>query len=158
MNERIDRETSVRHPHYEETMSTIRIREVEDDDSWDAAVSLIGQLWTDADEKFIRSWADEPDYRLFGLYVDSTLAGVAGISIQRVLHHVRHAWVHDFVIDETYRSEGYGAELLSFVDDWAREHDCEYVALAGRLSNERAHRFYERNGMNRWGYILEKQL
>lgn len=131
------------------------ITELTADAEWEQAIPILRQLWTDADESFIRGWADEDGYRLFGLYEDATLVAVAGCSIQRVLHHQRHAWIHDFVVDEARRSEGYGTRLLSFVEEWAREHDCAYVALAGTLDNEAAHRFYEDNGMDRWGYVFE---
>jgi GNAT superfamily N-acetyltransferase len=166
------------------------VRELTTDAEWDAAVPLLGQLWSDADPAFIRSWREEDDYRLFGLSVvdggtnsadgtngadgvdgvsgaddvdgsngdPDTLVGVVGVSIQRVLHHRRHAWVHDLVVDEPRRSEGLGAELLAFVERWADERDCEYVALANRLDNEGALSFYEAEGMERWGYVVEQEL
>lgn len=139
-------------------MATTRIQELETDAEWDAAIPILRQLWTDADPEWTRSWREEDGYRLFGLYADGTLVGVAGVSIQRVLHHVRHAWIHDIVVDEAHRSESYGAELLSFVEEWARECECEYVALALRAGNDDARRFSEREGMERWGDVIEKEL
>jgi GNAT superfamily N-acetyltransferase len=148
------------------------VRELTTDPEWDAAVPLLGQLWTDADPAFIRSWREEDGYHLFGLSVtdnaelpggagDDTagqLVGVVGVSIQRVLHHARHAWIHDLVVAERWRSEGFGAELLAFVERWATERNCEYVALANRLDNEAALAFYEGTDMERWGYVLEREL
>lgn len=131
------------------------IRELQTDEEYEQAVGILQQLWTDAEDAFIRSWTDEDDYQLFGLYEEETLIAVAGCSIQRVLHHRRHAWIHDLVVDDAHRSAGYGTRLLSFVEQWARDRDCAYVALAGVLDNEAAHQFYEDNGMNRWGYVFE---
>ena len=109
-----------------------QVREVTTDEGWDEAVPILRQLWSDADESFVRGWREEEEYRLFGLYefngdedgatadgagatVDrSSLVAVAGVSVQRVLHHERHLWVHDFVVDEPRRGEGFGCELL----DW----------------------------------------
>lgn len=88
----------------------------------------------------------------------SVLVAVAGVSIQRVLHHVRHAWVHDFVVDEPFRDTGYGTDLLEFVERWARDRDCEALALATRLDNADARRFYEGRGMDRWGHVIETRL
>ncbi|RRJ31190.1 GNAT family N-acetyltransferase [Halocatena pleomorpha] len=134
------------------------IRELQTNEEYEEAVRILEQLWTDAEDEFIRSWADEAGYRLFGLYENETLLAVANCSVQRVLHHQRHAWIHDLVVDETHRSAGYGTRLLSFVEQWARDHDCAYVALAGTLDNEMAHQFYESNGMNRWGYVFEREI
>ena len=156
-------------------MFATRVEELESEAEWGAAVPILRQLWTDADEEFVRSWADEEDYRLFGLLVedggdaadsvgaedgapDEELVAVAGISVQRVVHHARHAWVHDFVVDEAHRGQGYGAELLSFVGTWAKERDCEYVELAVVEGNDAALDFYESEGMEKWGAIVETEL
>lgn len=150
-----------------------RVEELETEAEWNAALPILRQLWTDADEEFVRSWADEDGYRLFGLYVegesaardaadppesDDRLIAVAGISVQRIVHHARHAWVHDFVVEEDHRGQGYGAELLSFVKSWARDRDCEYVELAVVDGNDEALDFYESEGMERWGYVVEAEL
>ncbi|WP_227353232.1 GNAT family N-acetyltransferase [Haladaptatus salinisoli] len=139
-------------------MATTGAEELATTDDWATAVPVLRQLWTDADESEILSWRDEDGYRLLGLYADDELAGVAGVCVQRVLHHARHAWIHDFVVDEAHRGEGYGTTLLSEVEEWARERGCEYVALAARLENEPARRFYEENGVERWGYVMETEL
>ncbi|WP_137283569.1 GNAT family N-acetyltransferase [Halorussus salinisoli] len=139
-------------------MPESRVEELETEAEWTAALPILRQLWTDADEEFVRSWADEDGYRLFGLLADGQLVAVAGISVQRVLHHARHAWIHDFVVDEDHRGEGFGAELLEFVESWAADRDCEYVALAVREGNDDALGFYETEGMERWGHVVETEL
>ena len=150
-------------------MPETRVEELETEAEWTAALPVLRQLWTDASEEFVRSWADEEDYRLFGLFLedesasedgpkDEKLVAVAGISVQRVLHHARHAWIHDFVVDEAHQGQGFGAELLSFVESWARERDCEYVALAVRDGNDTALEFYESEGMEQWGSVIEREL
>lgn len=157
VNHSLASRTAIDRSCFNQDMAATKVRELETKEEWESAIPIIRQLWTDADESFIRSWADEDGYRLFGLYADETetLVGVVGLSIQRVLHHTRHVWIHDFVIDDAHRSMGYGTRLLSFVEEWAKENDCEYVALAGRLGNEDANQFYEENEMERWGYVFE---
>jgi|AntDeeMinimDraft_4_1070355.scaffolds.fasta_scaffold01061_5 GNAT superfamily N-acetyltransferase len=133
------------------------------DEQWDEAVPIIRQLWSHESEDFVRSWREEEEYELYGYYVregreDRELVAVAGLSIQRVLHHRRHAWVHDFVVDEAHRGEGHGAALLAWIEEWAAERDCEYVTLASTIDNDEAREFYEANGMETWGYVVEKEL
>ncbi len=137
---------------------TERVAELATDEEWAAAVPILGQLWTDADDAEIRSWREEGDYRLFGLFADGDLAAVAGVSIQRVLHHARHLWIHDFVVAETHRGEGYGQALLTWLEEWADERDCEYVALAVIDGNDEALQFYESCGMDEWGSVVEAEL
>ena len=140
------------------------------DESWDEAVPILRQLWTDADESFVRGWREEDDYRLFGLYefdgddeesetADGwSLVAVAGVSVQRVLHHERHLWVHDFAVDEPRRGEGLGRELLDRLAAWAREWDCENLALAYHDGNDAARTFYETEGLDVWGQVMERSL
>lgn len=46
---------------------------------------------------------------------------------------------------------------LEWIEEWADERDCEYVALANVLDNDDALEFYEDSGMETWGYV-EKEL
>lgn len=139
-------------------MGATRTERLTSDGAWDDAVPILRQLWTDADPAFVRSWREEPGYHLFGRYVSDDLVAVAGVSVQRVLHHVRHAWIHDFVVDRPHRSQGHGAALLSSVETWAHDQDCEYVAVAARQGNDDGLAFYEREGYDRWGYVVERPL
>ena len=141
------------------------VERIDTEEGWDAAVPIIRQLWSHEDEEFVRSWREEDDYQLYGLYDTAAddpdhddLVAVAGVSIQRVLHHVRHAWIHDFVVDEPYRGEGNGAALLAWVEDWARERDCEYVALACTDENDAGREFYEAQELAVWGQVMEREL
>jgi GNAT superfamily N-acetyltransferase len=139
--------------------------EVTTDEGWDAAVPVLRQLWSHREEAFVRSWREEDDYRLFGLYESVTersggdrLVAVAGVSIQRVFHHERHLWVHDFVVDETRRGEGFGEALLDALADWGRERDCEDLVLGCTADNDEARSFYEHQGLAVWGCVMEREL
>lgn len=149
------------------------VREVTTDEGWDEAVPVLRQLWNHVDDAFVREWRDEEDYRLFGLYEverdgtsaaipgdgdDGDLVAVAGVSIQRVLHHERHLWVHDFVVDEPRRGEGLGRALLDWLDGWVRERDCEHLALACWTENDAGRAFYESEGLEVWGRVMEREL
>ncbi|WP_227353219.1 GNAT family N-acetyltransferase [Haladaptatus salinisoli] len=134
------------------------VRVLEGESERRAAAPLLQQLWTDRDRDEIVAWTGEEEYRLFGGFADDELVGVAGVVIQQVLHHRRHAWLYDLVVDEPRREEGYGTELVRFVEKWAKQNDCEYVALASPVSKEEVHQYYEKRNYDRWGYVIEKEL
>ena len=75
-----------------------------------------------------------------------------------LLHHRRHAWLYDLVVDEPVRGEGYGSTMLSFVEEWAEQRDCTAVALASPLSKTGVNEYYEGHDYERWGYVVEKRL
>jgi len=136
----------------------MEIRELTAREDRRQAVPILRQLWTDRDPADVLAWTEREGYHLFGGVVDGELVVVAGVVVGQLLHHARHAWLYDLVVDEPGRGEGYGSELLSFVEEWAREHGCETVALASPLAKEGVHEYYEHHEYDRWGYVIEKEL
>ncbi|RDI71541.1 GNAT family N-acetyltransferase [Halopelagius longus] len=136
----------------------MEIRELTEPAERREAVPILQQLWTDATAEEVMEWTADEEYHLFGGVVDDEVVGVAGVLQQRVLHHVRHAWLYDLVVDEERRDEGHGKTLVEFVEAWAEKNDCEYVALASPLAKEEVHAYYETQGYEKWGYVIEKEL
>jgi GNAT superfamily N-acetyltransferase len=136
----------------------MEIRELRDEPERREAVPILQQLWSDAEPNEVLEWTSAEDYHLFGGFVTGELVGVAGVLVTNHLHHVRHAWLYDLVVDEAWREQGYGTELVEFVEDWAEERGCEAVALASPLAKEGTHQYYENRDYEKWGYIIEKPL
>jgi GNAT superfamily N-acetyltransferase len=136
----------------------MQIRELRDESERREAVPVLRQLWSGAEPAEILEWAGNDDYHLFGGFVDGELVGVAGVLVTQMLHHVRHAWLYDLVVDDARRADGHGTALVEFVEDWATENGCEHVALASPLAKEGTHQYYEDRDYEKWGYVLEKQL
>lgn len=136
----------------------MEVRTIEDETKRREAVPILRQLWSEKRPEDILAWTGEDDYHCFGAFDGEELVGVAGVLVRSVLHHDKHAWLYDLVVDEPRRGEGYGTELIEYVEAWAREHDCEHVALASPLAKEGVHRYYETRGYERWGYVIEKSL
>ena len=134
------------------------IRELESESQRRRAVPILEQLWSDATPAEVLDWTAADDYTLFGRFEDGELVGVAGVLVREVLHHARHAWLYDLVVDESARGRGHGAALVDHVESWARDRDCEYVALASPAGKTDVHEYYESLDYQKWGYIVEKEL
>jgi GNAT superfamily N-acetyltransferase len=125
------------------------------------AYPVMEQLRPVGEETFlevVETMREESDYRLFALREDGAIRGLAGIVVEVNLYHGKHAWIHDLVVDEPYRGEGYGSRLLSWADQWAEARDCSCVELASGLWRDEAHAFYEDNGMEKYCYTFKKDL
>jgi len=126
------------------------------------AYPIVDQLRPTGEEKFLELVAemrDESGYQLYGLRDEKgSLVAVTGFVKQTNLYSGSHVWVHDLVVDETARGNGYGSKLLSWVFDWAEERDCTCVELASGLWREDAHRFYEDLDMEKYCYTFQKSL
>jgi GNAT superfamily N-acetyltransferase len=82
----------------------------------------------------------------------------AGVAVQTNLYHKRHLYVFDLVSDEKYRSGGYGAMMLEYLQDFAKTCMCENIVLSSGFEREEAHRFYEKNGFEKKSYIFLKKV
>lgn len=132
--------------------------------------SEIGEAYTvmkqlrpiDRDEylRLVDTMRAEDGYRLFALRdgESGTIRALAGLEAGTTLYHGKHVWVHDLVVDEPHRNEGYGSQMLDWIEEWAEERDCTRFELASGLWRDRAHEFYEDNGMDRYCYTFKKEL
>lgn len=136
----------------------MQVRELTGEGQREAAVPIMQQLWTDRDRADILDWTGEEGYRLFGAFDEGTLVGLAGVRIDDFLHHHRHVWLYDFVVDEPRRGDGIGTELLAHVESWARDRECESLALASPLDGDEVHQYYRQRGFEQWGYVIERDL
>lgn len=98
-------------------------------------------------------------YELWALSNDGDLKALAGIACRTNLYYGRYVWVFDLVTRASERSAGYGATLLTHVEELARRRGCDVVALSSGLERVDAHRFYEaKMGYEKTGFVFKKQL
>lgn len=137
-----------------------RVLELATEAGWREAYPVMNELRPQEEATFLRRMERmyEEGYRLFGLYDDGELVSLAGVRELMTLYHGNHVWVYDLVTTEDRRSEGFGAEILAWVADWARERDANILELASGLWREQAHEFYEREGMERFCYTFTMEL
>jgi len=98
------------------------------------------------------------EYKMFGIIEGEELITYAGVAVQTNLYHKRHLYVFDLVSDEKYRSGGYGAMMLEYLEDYAKTCMCENIVLSSSFEREDAHKFYEKNGFDKKSYIFLKRV
>ena len=143
-------------------MSEPEIVELDSSAEWREAFPVMQQLRTHLNEETFVEYVAEMQadgYRLFALRVVEDIVALAGVRLATNMYYGRHLWVDELVTDEAHRSEGYGARLLSFLENWAAERECELLALSSGLQRTDAHRFYEETaGMDQVSYIYSQSL
>ncbi|HPR92972.1 MAG: GNAT family N-acetyltransferase [Bacilli bacterium] len=68
------------------------------------------------------------------------------------------AYVYAMVIDESFRGQGIGTELLKRAFDKAKLRGCKKIELDSGFPREKAHRFYEKIGFEKRAYLFSKDL
>ena len=96
-------------------------------------------------------------YRLVCLESNGAPVAVAGYQIRETLIDGRFLHVDDLVTDDVHRSRGHGAALLLWLIDRAHELGCESLQLDSAARREDAHRFYEREGLDRITYHFSRR-
>jgi GNAT superfamily N-acetyltransferase len=143
-------------------MSTTDVRELTTEAEFRAAFPVLSQLRDHLSEAEYLDYLAEmraEGYRLFALFDDDEIVSVAGVVVTTNFYNGRHLFVYDLVTRADRRSEGFGTRLMTFVEEWARDHDCESLTLESGLWREDAHRFYEDDlAMDRYCYTFKKEL
>ncbi len=68
------------------------------------------------------------------------------------------AYIAEFVVDSNHRSKGIGRRLFDHICEFAKAHECKCVVLDSGLQRSEAHRFYERSGMEKDGFVFVMNL
>lgn len=98
-------------------------------------------------------------YRLFAAREGDEYLALAGVGVCLNLYHGRHLWVYDLVTRSDRRSTGIGRRLMEFLEQLARQENCEHVALVSNVQRKDAHRFYEEKlSYDRASYLFLKKL
>lgn len=74
------------------------------------------------------------------------VVGWAHVALKPTLLDVPSAQLVGLVVAEGERSAGIGRALLAEAERWAEARGVERMVVASRVTRERAHRFYEREG------------
>jgi GNAT superfamily N-acetyltransferase len=82
------------------------------------------------------------------------------IELKRTLVAPLTAQIMALVVDERARGAGIGKELVDAATAWAASRGCERLTVATRVTRERAHRFYLREGfaLDKTSHIFERPI
>lgn len=86
------------------------------------------------------------EYKMIGLFEKERLITYAGVAVETNFYHKRHLMVYDFVTDASYRHQGFGKEMLEYLEVYARTAMCENIVLSSGFESEK---LFERIGFKR---------
>ncbi|MBP1989010.1 GNAT family N-acetyltransferase [Paenibacillus eucommiae] len=138
------------------------ITELTTEQEWLDALPVLNELRPDLTEAtflpLMRTMVQE-GYRLFALINNEQIQSLAGIAIKTNFYYQRHVFVYDLVTKSQSRSQGCGKALLSYIHQFAKDNDCETVALESGLHRVDAHRFYEKKmNYKKFCYSFKKPI
>lgn len=86
--------------------------------------------------------------------------GWVHVELKRTLVAPLTAQIMGLIVDEVARDAGVGKELVAAAEAWALERGCHRMLVGTRVTRERAHRFYAREGytLQKTSYHFEKLI
>jgi GNAT superfamily N-acetyltransferase len=92
--------------------------------------------------------------------VADRVIGWVHVELKRTLVAPLTAQIMALVVDDEARNRGIGRELLAAAEAWARDRGCHRVVVGTRVTRERAHRFYRREGysLQKTSHFFEKDI
>lgn len=88
---------------------------------------------------------------------DGAIAGIAILAWEQSSRR-RFAVLEDMVVAPLNRSSGVGRNLIRIVEERVEERGVEWLFLESGLRNERAHKFFEREGFHMTGHVFVKPM
>jgi GNAT superfamily N-acetyltransferase len=98
------------------------------------------------------------DVKVLGLFSDTELCTVAVASIIDDNIDGRYLYLYDLVTDIEKRRQGYGTEMLKYVQNLAIYNGCQRIKLNSGLHRSDEHRFLKSNGFEMFHYSFVKEL
>lgn len=138
-----------RDSHKSNVLNAFSVREVDLADA-EAAAKLSGELGypvsADSMGERIRTIASLPDHTVFVGCIDGAVVGWIDVG---VVHHLQadpYGEIGGLVVSSNCRGVGIGRMLLVHAEAWARKRGVARIVVRSRITRERAHRFYLREG------------
>ena len=88
---------------------------------------------------------------------DDKVAGYISCHGQVILHHCGMVYeIQEMYVDEAYRSQGIGAQLLARLEEVIGAEHYELLEVSSNMRRKDAHRFYLRHGFEHTTYKFKK--
>lgn len=130
----------------------IRLMEPGDAEAYAALASQLG--YPCHVDEVLRRWNPEIP-RTTPIFVavsnDRRVVGWVGCRIDSGLYHPDYGEITGLVVDQNFRSQSWGAQLLARAEQWFSDQGVDLVRVKSNSLRTRAHQFYEREG-----YLCQK--
>lgn len=105
------------------------------------------KLFNECFNKDYKSINMSPSAKIFVLEENKKIIGMASIDILNdIFKNIKYGYVNNVCVSKECQGKGYGKELMSKIDEYAKEIDLEYIILTSNKKRVSAHRLYKKCG------------
>ncbi|UTA49052.1 GNAT family N-acetyltransferase [Simiduia sp. 21SJ11W-1] len=97
-------------------------------------------------------------FQLAMAQAEGAVVAVAGFRVSTNLHLGKNLYVDDLVTDSRVRSQGYGEELVAWLEAFGKVQGCVALHLDSGAQRDQAHKFYFAQGFTITSFHFVKSL
>ncbi|WP_286268648.1 GNAT family N-acetyltransferase [Thalassotalea hakodatensis] len=118
-------------------------------DDYDHVLEVLLQLRPQYNKKTLAEQIkkqQQTGYNIVYVKDNGKVLAVAGFVIGEKLAWGKYLYVDDLVTNEAFRSAGIGHDILTWLEEFAKEQGCSQLHLDSGVQRYSAHKFYLREG------------
>lgn len=124
-------------------------------------IPLLQVLNEKISEEILKSRLDEmikQNYQCIGIFDKKQLIGICGIWILTKYYVGKHIEPDNVIILSEYQNQNIGKKLMNWIYDYAKKNDCVASELNCYVNNDKAHKFWEKEGYKVIGLHYQKKF
>lgn len=126
-------------------MQNVDIVSLDNETLWLEALPIAKVLWPELQaQDYVRSLTSmsAKGYALWGVRANGLLVGIAGVQEIELLARGRILWLFDMATHPDHQGKGFGARMLSFLEEYARTNGYSRLLLHTSVTREATINFY----------------
>jgi diamine N-acetyltransferase len=130
-------------------------------DNFHIALPLLQELHGNLSEAKIKDRfleCHKDNHCLFAWLKDENCIAIAGYRIDIKIYSGKFMYIDNLCVESSHRSSGIGKEIIRYLEDLAKQKQCEKCILDTYTSNKKSHKFYFREGYEIWGFHFVKKI
>lgn len=116
------------------------------------------ELTIEAINDYLAQMFGYENYIGFGVYHQHKLVGIASGWIFVKFYCGKQLEVENVVVRTELQSKGIGKLFFAFIENWAKQHQCNTVELNTYVQNSKSHKFYFNQGYSILGFHFRKYI
>jgi GNAT superfamily N-acetyltransferase len=100
----------------------------------------------------------QSNYQCIGVYDQEKLIGISGIWTLTKFYIGKHLEPDNVVILPEYRNKGIGELMMQWIDNYAKEQNCDAIELNAYIENEKGIEFWKKAGYYIRGHHFQKMI
>ena len=101
---------------------------------------------------------EKEGYQIIAIFDEYEFCTLATINFKENQHYGTFLYIYDLITKPDKRSCGFGSLMISYLNDYAKHNDCNYLVLNSSIDKIKAHNFYKREKFKQDFYALIRKI